>query len=776
MRNIYYLKLILPLVLLLNIGAIQFLHAQGTETFETQTSLNTSYANGSFSGETTGVTVNYVHARNEGLETSDDFSIDGKGIILRRIDEQSAVEFVIPNGVGNFSFDARKAFTGGSNNRILGVYANGNLVFTTPTFGGSGTDTTIHEFSTDVNLSGEVTIKITYPTGTSNGNKQVTIDNISWTAYSDDTEISPVITEETFNGVVGTAASFQIQATENPTSYTIVSGTLPDGLNLDTAAGIISGNPTTAGNSSVNVTAANENGTSDEATISFEIAKGNQTVTPELEDITKVIGDDPFELIANTDQGITITYTSSDTNVATVNGNTVTIVGEGTTTIQANNEGNENYNAFEGSFVLTVTEENTGGGYDGNGTFVKINSIDELTDGYYIIAANPEFGDWAMSNEHTGTYLVRSAISPVEEVVTNPEVSMVWKIETNGTGKSIYNEESAKYVSYTGSSNNVQIVDDVTADNQRWNITFGSDEDESDIFIFTNMGVTNRILQYNSNTNQERFACYTTNQKKYVLYKLTEETTDAPVITEETFNGVVGTAASFQIQATENPTSYTIVSGTLPDGLNLDTATGIISGTPTTAGNSSVNVTAANENGTSNEATISFEIAKGNQTVTPELEDITKVIGDDPFELIANTDQGITITYTSSDTNVATVNGNTVTIVGEGTTTIQANNEGNENYNAFEGSFVLTVSGELITGDFNLNSIQIYTHNQDVVIVAENEKIVSVELFNLEGKVLHRKNEINNSRYQIQNLAKGVVIVVVKTQNGILKSKKLLIK
>lgn len=155
---------------------------QGSETFETQTALTSTYADGSFAGQTAGVTVNYVHSRNEGLATADDYSINGKGIMLRRADEPSSVEFVIPNGVGTFTFKYRKAFTGGTANRVLAVFVNGVQTTVIPAFGAAGADATVYTSTTPINLTGTVTVKISYPTGTATGNKQITIDDVSWTA------------------------------------------------------------------------------------------------------------------------------------------------------------------------------------------------------------------------------------------------------------------------------------------------------------------------------------------------------------------------------------------------------------------------------------------------------------------------------------------------------------------------------------------------------------------------------------------------------------------
>src|SRR5690606_29693691 len=146
-----------------------------TEDFEAQTVLTSNYENGSFIGAD-GVTFTYVHSRDEG-----DYSIDGKGIMLRRADEPSSIEFTLPNGVSNLSCDYRQAFTGGSE-RQLAVFVNGVQEHVTPGFGsGNGADATVYTFNENIDKAGPVTIKITYPTGTATGNRQITIDNISWT-------------------------------------------------------------------------------------------------------------------------------------------------------------------------------------------------------------------------------------------------------------------------------------------------------------------------------------------------------------------------------------------------------------------------------------------------------------------------------------------------------------------------------------------------------------------------------------------------------------------
>ena len=60
--------------------------------------------------------------------------------------------------------------------------------------------------------------------------------------------------------------------------------------------------------------------------------------------------------------------------------------------------------------------------------------------------------------------------------------------------------------------------------------------------------------------------------------------------------GAAGSAFAYQILASNTPTSYNAVG--LPTGLAINAATGLISGTPETAGNCSVTISAANSSGT----------------------------------------------------------------------------------------------------------------------------------------------------------------------------------
>ena len=99
------------------------------------------------------------------------------------------------------------------------------------------------------------------------------------------------------------------------------------------------------------------------STISFNFSDGTDgqgpTVLPEqtlsLTEIPAMTyGDEDYTLPAKTDQGLDITWTSSNTAVATVSGNIISIKKAGTANITANQAGNTEYRSFSKQFTLTV--------------------------------------------------------------------------------------------------------------------------------------------------------------------------------------------------------------------------------------------------------------------------------------------------------------------------------------------------------------------------------------------------------------------------------------
>ena len=184
----------------------------------------------------------------------------------------------------------------------------------------------------------------------------------------------------------------------------------------------------------------------------------------------------------------------------------------------------------------------------------------------------------------------------------------------------------------------------------------------------------------------------------------------APTITTESLpDGEVGTAYNKPLTATgDAPITWT-VSGTLPDGLSLDAATGIISGTPTTEETSTFTVTATNNIGSSSkEYTLNIKSVSvtGVSLNTTELslytgESMTLTAKVEPADA-TNQD----VTWSSSDDTIATVDTNgKVTAVKEGTATITATATDGSNISATctvkvtQATYNISVEGSLDFGE-----------------------------------------------------------------------------
>jgi hypothetical protein len=152
-----------------------------------------------------------------------------------------------------------------------------------------------------------------------------------------------------------------------------------------------------------------------------------------------------------------------------------------------------------------------------------------------------------------------------------------------------------------------------------------------------------------------------------------------PVITGGVASGTVGVPFSYQISATYmgTPGSFYAIDPT-PSGLELAPTAGLISGTPTSAGPSSITLFATNSGGSATPKQLELTVARGTQTIAfGPLS--AKTTNDAPFPLDASSSIGLPISFSVVD-GPATVSGNIVTITGVGTVTIRASQIGNANY------------------------------------------------------------------------------------------------
>ena len=118
-----------------------------------------------------GVTWTYVQARDD-----QGYEANGTGLMLRRLSSGSKVtSSTISGGIGNFTCSLVKAYTG-SGNRQVELFINGVSKGTSIAWD----NTNVQVFTIEnINIAGDVSVEIRNIT-----EKQVVIDDISWTCYS----------------------------------------------------------------------------------------------------------------------------------------------------------------------------------------------------------------------------------------------------------------------------------------------------------------------------------------------------------------------------------------------------------------------------------------------------------------------------------------------------------------------------------------------------------------------------------------------------------------
>lgn len=239
-----------------------------------------------------------------------------------------------------------------------GTGTNGGIVF-------DGTEGTVYG---DVTLDESLTINqgetLTIPEGsTLNTNNNLTnngtIVNTGGTLSGEPGGIIvtvPAITTESLpEGTVNQLYSATLEVTGNNITWSLDSGTLPDGLTLD-SNGTIAGTPTAAGTSTFTVTATNDAGS----------ASKEYTLTIKAVSVTSLkLNKDSLTLQERGSDTLTATvepadatnqdviWKSSDTSIATVSADgTVTAISAGTATITATAKDGSGVSA---SCTLTVT-------------------------------------------------------------------------------------------------------------------------------------------------------------------------------------------------------------------------------------------------------------------------------------------------------------------------------------------------------------------------------------------------------------------------------------
>lgn len=427
-------------------------------------------------------------------------------------------------------------------------------------------------------------------------------------------------------------------------------------------------------------------------------------------DINKTYGDPDFVLVnPSSPSPGAFRYESSNLKVATISGNTVTIVGAGTATITVTQEAFGEYGSGTATTVLTVSKANQIitlepfpsplplNQFIGKPQMLTATSSSGLPVTLTLGAGSPATLVFLDGHYYLTTTLNLGIVVIIAKQAGNENYNPAQLIQsfdvTKGNQTITFN--ALNPVTYAPG----RAIDLEATSNSGLPVSFAVVSGKAVIINGNHLEISGAgtvVIEASQAGNEEW------NPANKVYRNLVVNKAIPSIIN---FDDIVKTYGdpSFTLDATSNSTGAIRYS-------SADSNVATISGnrvTITGAGMTKITVTQdASDDYMGASVQKTLFVYKANQTITfNPLED--KNVGDPDFDLTATSTSGLDITFTSSNTSVATINGKTVTLLNPGTTIITASQPGNSNYNAAQQiSRIMVVNhcmdplnGGSITGD-----------------------------------------------------------------------------
>jgi alpha-tubulin suppressor-like RCC1 family protein/uncharacterized protein YjdB len=476
----------------------------------------------------------------------------------------------------------------------------------------------------------------------------------------------------------------------------------------NTSVATVSGNTITiVGAGTVTITATQSySGIYDYGTIttSFQVTKVNPSITS-FSIPAKSYGDQPFTITQPTsDSDGLFTYSSSNTSVATISGNTITIVGAGTTTITASQAESTNYTSGTITASFQVNKANP-----------SISGFSIPTKSY----SDQPFTITQPTSNSSGSFSYSSSDTSVATISGNT-------ITIVGAGTATITATQAETTAYINRTITTSfVVSKSTPSITGFSIPTKTYGDSPFTIVDPSSNSTGSFNYVSSNTSIATISGNTitivgAGTLNIIAIQASTETYTSRIITTSfqvnqanqtnEFNQITPSLSNFSIPTkTFGNTPFAITPPTSNSSgqftyISSDTSLATISGnTITILGAGTLTIIAIQQstvNYTSGTITTSFQIAKATPSITG-FSIPTKTFGNTPFTIVdpSSNSTGL-FNYVSSNISIATISGNTITIVGAGTTTITASQEATTNYNSRTqtASFVVSKATPSISG------------------------------------------------------------------------------
>ncbi|MCU7647184.1 putative Ig domain-containing protein [Pseudomonas piscis] len=478
--------------------------------------------------------------------------------------------------------------------------ATGTSITYTPTAGYSGSDTFAYTATNASGTSSPATVTLTINAPTL------------------------VITPASFtNGTVGTAYSTTLSTSGGsaPYAYSITSGSLPAGLNLNPSTGTISGTPSASGSSNLTITSTDNNG-----------ATGSKAYTLQINGLAPIANSVSATVAANSSSNsITLNITGGAATSVAVS----TAATHGTATATGTSITYTPTAGYSGSDTFAYTATNASGTSSPATVTLTINAPT-------LVITPASFTNGTVGTAYSTTLSTSGGSAPYAYSITSGSLPAGLNLNpSTGTISGTPSASGSSNLTITSTDNNgatgskaytlqinglAPIANSVSAtvaansssNSITLNITGGT---ATSVAVSTAAAhgtatATGTSITYTPTagySGSDTFAYTATNASGTSSPATVILTVSAPtlVITPASFtNGTVGTAYSTTLSTSGGsaPYAYSITSGSLPAGLNLNPSTGTISGTPSASGSSNLTITSTDNNGATGSKAYTLQI------------------------------------------------------------------------------------------------------------------------------------------------------------------------
>ncbi len=454
----------------------------------------------------------------------------------------------------------------------------------------------------------------------------------------------------------------------------------------------------------------------------------------------KTVGDEPFDLVASVDSGQEISFTSSDAEVASIEGKTVTIHKAGTTNITASVVATEVYNAASTQQSLTIN------GVEQTITFGEL--------------PTKTFGDTPFELSASANSDLAITFSSSDPTVASIEVNMATILKAGSVTITANQTGNDNYSSATATQT-------LTINKAAQNITFGALPEKtfgeasfafsatassslgvtfasSDAAVASIEGATVSLLKAGtvtitaSQAGNDNYLAADPVTQQLVINKAAQSIT-FEALPSKTFGD-----APFELSATSSTGLPITFSSSNTSIINVEGNLATVAG----AGSATITaLQAGNDNYQPATAEQSITINKAAQSIA--FEELPAIKADDePIELTATATSGLPVSFGSQDETIALIEGSALTVVSAGETSIAASQPGNENYLAAE-EVVRTLVVEAVTGLKNdlSNKIVVYPNPS-------------------RDRLFIRHSELKEARYTLTSIGGEITMAGLMDKNG----------